>query len=357
LLSVPRHGSSRRRIAAFALLCGGCLLVAGGYVASAALRGGGTSEGARGGGTNEGVPAAGKPGAHSSSVAPIPRGSYVLFRSLDRRTPSRYGTVALAPLGKPSRPRLTALRCERVYFAADRGLCLAKGGSFGSLYSAEIFDRTLAVRHRISLSGIPSRVRVSPDGRFGSATTFVSGHSYATPGTFSTQTLLFDMESGEVLANLERFTVTRDGSRIDAPDFNFWGVTFAPERNRFYATLATGGNTYLVEGDVVTKTARVLRENVECPSVSPDGTRLAYKKLVVYGQGSPPIWQLHVLELATMKETRLTETRVVDDQVEWLDDHSVLYGTGEEVWTVPADGTGAPQRFLAGAASPAVLRS
>ena len=37
-------------------------------------------------------------------------------------------------------------------------------------------------------------------------------------------------------------------------------------------------------------------------------------------------WRLHVLELATLRETALAETRSVDDQVEWLDDDTVLYG-------------------------------
>ena len=44
-------------------------------------------------------------------------------------------------------------------------------------------------------------------------------------------------------------------------DFNFWGVTFARDGNRFYATLGTGGKTYLVEGDVAARqAARPARE-------------------------------------------------------------------------------------------------
>jgi hypothetical protein len=42
--------------------------------------------------------------------------------------------------------------------------------------------------------------------------------------------------------------------------------------------------------------------------------------------------------------------------VEWLDDGRVLYAVDSAVWTVPADGTGRPRRFLAGAESPAVVR-
>jgi hypothetical protein len=63
-----------------------------------------------------------------------------------------------------------------------------------------------------------------------------------------------------------------------------------------------------------------------------------------------------VLDLATGKDTPLAETRPIDDQAEWLDEERVLYRTGEETWVVPADGGGRPERFLAAADSPAVVR-
>ena len=63
-----------------------------------------------------------------------------------------------------------------------------------------------------------------------------------------------------------------------------------------------------------------------------------------------------MLDLATMRETPLAETRSVDDQAEWLDDDRVLYGLGGEVWVVNADGTGKPARYLTEADSPAVVR-
>ena len=74
--------------------------------------------------------------------------------------------------------------------------------------------------------------------------------------------------------------MTKDGQRIDRPDFNFWGVTFARDRTSFYATLATGAQRYLVQGSVLARAMEVLHENVECPSLSPDGRRLAYKRRV-----------------------------------------------------------------------------
>ncbi|HEY3182873.1 MAG TPA: hypothetical protein VGJ77_08570 [Gaiellaceae bacterium] len=286
------------------------------------------------------------------------RGRQLLFRDLDRSNTANFGRIAIAPVTNPAARRLVGtVRCERVYFAGGRGLCLAKGGGFGTLYSAQVLDAQYRVVHKIPLAGLPSRARVSPDGRYGATTTFVTGHSYNSPGKFSTQTLLLDLVNGKVIANLEKFTVTRGGARVDRPDVNFWGVTYARNSNRFYATMATGDKTYLIEGDVAARTARVLRENVECPSLSPDGTRIAYKKRVVYAAGSPRIWNLHVLDLRTLRDTALAETLPIDDQAEWLGNRLVLYRNSEEIRVVPADGSGAPMSLLPGADSPATLVS
>ena len=77
-------------------------------------------------------------------------------------------------------------------------------------------------------------------------------------------------------------------------------MTFAADGDTFYATLATAGKTHLIKGSLRNRRARTLRSNVECPSLSPDGTRVAYKKRV--GTGDNP-WRLHVLDLATMRDT------------------------------------------------------
>jgi len=162
------------------------------------------------------------------------------------------------------------------------------------------------------------------------------------------------MASGEKLADLEKFRVTRDGRAVTSQDRNFWGVTFAADSDRFYATMRTGGRTHLIEGSVSGRSARTLHENVECPSLSPDGTRVAYKKRVDDGS---VIWRLHVLDLRTMRDTALAEQRMVDDQAEWLDDDTVLYGLEGSIWAVPADGAGAPRKYIGGGLSPAVSRA
>lgn len=287
-------------------------------------------------------------------------GAQVLFRDLDRTDISRYGAVSFAKLSTtPSRRMRTKLVCDRVYFAAGHGLCLAAargaGASvLGPSFLAKLFDTRFVSTRSVRLPGIPSRARISPDGRFGAVTSFVSGHSYADPGGFSTQTTIIDMGAGKVLSNIEDYQFTKDGRRIRSPDFNLWGVTFAQDGDRFFATLGTKGKTYLVEGSVSGQRARVLVDNVECPSLSPDNTKVAFKKIIGGDEGA---WVLHVLDLRTMAQTQLTETRPIDDQVEWLDNSRILYGLEDEVWVVPSDGTGNPAPFLTSAGSPAVVRS
>jgi hypothetical protein len=251
------------------------------------------------------------------------------------------------------------LRCERVHFASGRGVCLIAERGFTTTYSAVVFDSEFKIQREFPLVGIPSRVRVSPDGTRAAITVFVSGDSYAA-GSFSTRTTVLDTVTGELLFDLEQMDVERDGEPFKAIDFNFWGVTFE-SAVRFYATLATGGRTYLVLGNVDTRKATVVHEDVECPSLSPNGTRVAFKKRTQ--SGGRLAWRIHVLDLLTGTETPLGETRSVDDQVEWVDAARVAYGLPSEsrpgstdVWSVPADGTSAPSLLLANAWSPVVVR-
>lgn len=266
-----------------------------------------------------------------------------------------WNQMGIVPLDQTDAGRaMLPFRCLRLHFAADRGLCLAEGGGLAGNYTAYIFDADLQLTDKVKLGGLPSRARVSPDGRYGAATSFVSGHSYAQEG-FSTETLLVDLGSGDTIANLQEFDVFRDGRQIREESFNYWGVTFAHDSNRFYATLAFLGETHLVEGNIADRQVRLLHENVECPSLSPDNTRIAYKKQV--GDGLTGIvWRFHVLDLATMTETPLAETRNIDDQMEWLENDRLLYGDGSDTWVVPADGGGESQRFMSQAISPTVIQ-
>jgi uncharacterized repeat protein (TIGR01451 family) len=335
----PPPSWARSRGVLFVLVCVTSVVVAAGYVAWAAVRDDPADWAATGAAASL---------ALADNAPPT-----VLFQN---STGEQLNRVGLMPLADPDGPRsLTPLSCARLHFAAGRGLCLRSDDGYFAAPYAYVFGTDFEVQHKLALSGFPSRARVAPDGRYGATTVFVTGHSYAEAG-FSTETTLIDLASGTKLGTLEEFAVQRDGARFASPDFNFWGVTFANDSNRFFATLATGGQTFLVEGDVGARKMRVLRENVECPSLSPDNTRLAFKKRVG-GEMGGTIWRFHVLDLATMAETPLAEERSIDDQIEWLDDHQVLYGETGSLWTTPADGSGEPRRFMSQASSPAVVRS
>jgi hypothetical protein len=283
----------------------------------------------------------------------VPAGGAVVFRTLDRTHPNSYGRIAWTSAAGPGKPALGPVACERVYFAAGRGLCLSKSGALGASVRVRILGDDLRPRHELTVNGVPSRARISPDGRYGTVTSFVTGHSYADPGKFSTKSTIFEMATGKKVADVEDFHVTKDGEDFRSIDFNFWGVTFATDDRTFYATLGTGGDTYLVRGDLRDRTVETLRQNAECPSLSPDGTRVVYKKRI----GNPSVWRYHVLDLASGRETPLAERRPIDDQAEWLDDDHVLYRVGEEIWEVPADGTGSAKRYMASSDSPAVVRA
>lgn len=335
----------RAKAAGFVALCVTCVAVTVAYVAHADRR-------------ERGVAAGTIEPASPATVGSVQAEPHVVFRTL---APGEAGHLALAPLAAPDGPRIvTDLECLRVHSAAGNGLCLKEEGELFTPYDIVFLGPDLQPRHTESLAGLISRARVSPDGRYGAATVFVTGHTYA-PGTFSTQTTLHDMATGEFLGELEQFDVLRDGKKIKSPDFNFWGVTFALQPGVFYATLGTAGHTYLVRGDIETQAVEVLRDGVECPSLSPDGTRIAFKQKVGSGLG-PPRWRPAVLDVATLEDHPLAETRNVDDQIEWLDDTTVIYAvdTGEgapDTWSVPADGTGQPALFLTDADSPAVIRN
>jgi hypothetical protein len=205
----------------------------------------------------------------------------------------------------------------------------------------------------VALTGFPSRARVSDDGRYGAMTVFVSGDSYLdNPTAFSTRTTIIEMDGGEQLGQLEQFDVSRDGKPFDAIDFNFWGVTFTPgDSNRFYATLGTDGHHYLVEGDVSGRSMRVLRDGVECPSLSPDGKRIVFKSRI----GDSERWRLRVLEVSSLRDHAVAESRSIDDQVEWLDDRTLAYSDERNVYTVPADGGGEARLLVRDATSPVRL--
>lgn len=263
-----------------------------------------------------------------------------------------FGHLATVPADRPGEPRkVSGLSCDRFAASAGTALCLAaQPGVLPPMTDVIVLDKNLKEIRRIELPGTPSRGRVSPDGKLAYWTLFVNGDSYAETG-FSTRAGIFNLTTGKLTKSIEEMGLLLDGKPYYSSDVNYWGITFAPDGKKFYATVGTKGKTYLVEADYEKLVATMIRENVECPSLSPDAKRIAFKKKVSADLAAP--WRLAVLDLASGKETMLAETRSVDDQAAWLDDRTVAYGVDSAVWSVPADGSGAPRELVAQAASPA----
>ncbi|MFI9251879.1 TolB family protein [Streptomyces sp. NPDC053069] len=269
--------------------------------------------------------------------------------------------VAAVPATDPGGGRTASdLKCARFYAAAGTGVCLqSTPGVLRQSNRALLLDDRLRTLRTFPLAGTPSRARVSPSGHFAAWTVFVSGESYAS-AFFSTRTSILDTRTMRLTPSLETFSIVKDGKPYHASDINFWGVTFASDDDTFYATLNTADNTYLVRGSLSRRMVTTLARNVECPSLSPDGTRVVFKKRVLSGAA---LWHEYVLDLNTLHETALAERHSVDDQAVWLDNHTVAYALpadgkvgSSDVWSVPADGTGSPRLLIAGASSPAPIR-
>ena len=292
------------------------------------------------------------------SVSGAPRVLYV-----DTKIGPDQGRLAEASPADPgASPELGAPECQRSYSAGGTLVCLSLAGSvLTTSLHVQVYDSaapTARPERSLTLTGTPSRARVSADGKLVAWTVFVSGDSYNGPN-FSTRTGILNVRTGALVENLETFNAYVNGRLYRSVDINYWGVTFASDDNTFYATMGSKGKTWLMRGDLATHTLTSVVENAECPSLSPDGTRVVFKKRVDTSLAAP--WRFYVLDLATGQEKPLAETRSVDDQAAWLDDDTVMYavphtdGTGYDIWEVPADGTGKPSLLIRDGSSPSVI--
>lgn len=285
----------------------------------------------------------------------------IVFRNT--ATGEGYGHVASVPIDTPEGPRaLLDIACDRVAATSSSVSCLRSDRGITPSYSARLYDTSGAQQLEWSLPGVPSRTRFSPDGSLVATTSFVTGHAYASIG-FSTQTEIHQVSDGTSLGDLEGWRLIIDGEPSAPIDRNYWGVTFIDDAT-FYATagLTTVGKTYLVKGDIADRTLTSVLDSVECPSLSPDGTRIAFKR-VTSGTGPTVHWTPAVFDVTTGEVTVLkTETRSVDDQIAWLDDDTLMYGLpndtpgDSDVWMLKTDGSDAPRMLIRHGWSPTAVR-
>ncbi|MFI6290413.1 TolB family protein [Nonomuraea sp. NPDC050790] len=261
-------------------------------------------------------------------------------------------TLAQVPAADPgAAPAPRGQSCVRSYTAARTTICL-RPVTLPAGFEAVITRDDRPVTEPLHIDGTPSRARVSPSGRLAAWTVFRSGDSYD-PGGFATTTGIYDTGTGIHHGSLEDFSVVVDGEPYRREDRNFWGVTFAADDETFYATMGSATKIWLLRGELSTRTLTAIGRDAECPSLSPDGTRLVYKKRV--GEH----WRLHVRDLAGGRETPLAEPAEVDDQAAWLDGSTVAYSRPVDgrpaLFAVPADGGGAPRLLRREATSPALV--
>lgn len=253
--------------------------------------------------------------------------------------PSRYNPVERVALDKALRPTTrtpVGPGCIRVHVASSGELiCLsqARQGSPGKFTPNSTYLYSPAMAQIASferpVGNMPSRARISADGLYLATTTFTSGHSYlgVAGSQFSTETIISKRANGATAEDIQKWSITWKGQPVTAIDLNLWGVTFdRRQSDHFYVTVYFKGTPYLGEGSVSQRSIKVLLPNVECPSLSPDGQRIAFKRRI-----SATAWAPAVMDLATKKERMLQVPNSVDDQIEWLDNHTLVY----EVATLP----------------------
>ena len=116
-----------------------------------------------------------------------------------------------------------------------------------------------------SLAGHPQpHPPLAATGRWSRRPSFVSGHSYMQVG-FSTATEIRDVGGAQPRQPREVPARPRTARTSRPRDRNIWGVTFADDDNTFYATVGTGGETYLVQGDLAARTLTVGRRPRRVP--------------------------------------------------------------------------------------------
>jgi hypothetical protein len=280
---------------------------------------------------------------------------FLLFRTLAPRR--AFGRLAMVHAHDQLTRFVAPLTCARVHYAGGSGVCLVEHASGTTLkHIAYLFDRTFARGAGIALAGVPTRVRVSPDGRWAAVTTYAEEEL---PGgeRLASESVLIDISAGRIVADLREFRISNDAYAPLAGPIDIAGVAFAGDSDHFYASLSTPSKRYLAAGSIAARRVELIAVGMANEAVSPDGRRLVVKRQV----GNHGQWQLAVLDLGSMESTTLHHPeRSVDDQVEWLDDTHVVYHDAAEdatgVWMLSTDGLSGPQLLIPDAFSPVVIQ-
>jgi hypothetical protein len=291
------------------------------------------------------------PNGDASQVLASP---FVMFRTL--APAERSGRVAMVPALTPETTRVfTKLSCARVHYAGGAGICLVEEPQGNQVvHAAYFFDRTLTHGKRLILAGVPTRARISPDGRRAAITVYGEEEMPGGGERLATNTVLVDLSNGSVFARLREFALEGPGQPAADAALDYSSVAFGTDTDRFFATLSTTSNWYIVSGSLGARRLTIVAEGLASEALSPDGARLAVKRRV----GERGFWQAMVFDVATKAVEPLRHARSIDDQIEWLDRDHIAYhdaterGTG--IWALAIDGRSEPRLLIPDAYSPAV---
>lgn len=256
-------------------------------------------------------------------------------------------------------------RCLRVHVNSGNAVCLSGDDGLVPSYTTTFFaaDDPYQTELKSYASALPSRARISPDGSLSTVTAFISGTSYADiSGETSTIVTIDEIEGRARLRGANQLTVEADDDKYLNLDSQYWGLTFA-DNDEFYITGFFGEGPEIMRGSLDSMTVAPIGRDGSCPSLSPDGKTLVYKASRDDGG-----FDLVAVDIDTDTMWQLGETRSVDDQVEWLDNDTILYAVHPEggdtavqpefdLWMLDIAPDSEPELFLPNADSPATVRA
>jgi hypothetical protein len=251
----------------------------------------------------------------------------------------------------------------RVHIDGGNGVCLSEDAGLVASYTATFFDADDPGQRDIKSYAIPrpSRAQVSADGSLATTTSFITGASYEDITGETSTVVTIDAFDEKKLTGVNQFEVDAPEARYFDENRKFWGLSFI-DNNEFYITGLFGNEPEIMLGNIEERVVRPTGYEGSCPSLSPDLASLVFKQTRAQGG-----FDLVVVDLASGAITVLNETRSVDDQVEWLDNDTILYALhpeGEEdlvqpeydIWMLDIAEGSVPELFLPNADSPATIR-